>query len=51
MGGIRAGHAVQRRVNRSDAQHRGEIETVEQALVEVALADGWQPCWPEVLAR
>jgi hypothetical protein len=36
MGGIRA---VQRHVHRSDAQHRGEIETVEQALVEVALAD------------
>jgi len=34
MGGIRAVHAVQRHAHRSDAQHRGEIETVEQALVE-----------------
>jgi hypothetical protein len=37
--GIRAVHAVQRHVHRSDAQHRGEIETAEQALVEVALGD------------
>jgi len=39
MGDIGAVHAVQRHVHRSDAQHRGEIETVEQALVEVASAD------------